>query len=640
MTSSVHRTAILLQSKPTVRLDMNAGNQVLLQQESAIPQVMNVLRRRWRVVAICALAGVCAVLALTAILFPRYTAKAQIVFELPKWSTGGQDRTVGAIDDAAVDSQVAAIASDASLARILGSFWTQAQEKGDGSGLAAKIVQSYSLDDLGRHLNVFKELHSRVISVTFSSKDPALAAAVANRAIEVYLAHVAKQTEADRKTVLKSLDKRTPVARAELEQAQARLQDYRVGGSSAKSELRLSELQQEVTTARELYNGLIARKAQLLERKVLPDVRVLSRAGVPEVPSSPNPKLLILPALIFAAGFGGVLAVFMEKLDYRLRSEQEIRDSLGIPCIGVLPRVRFKQKLDAYEDLQKSDVYRHLQQKPFPPYGEAVRSIVATALQIGREQAPPQVFLVTSSNVGEGKSTLAASFAAYAASLDRKVLLIDFWSRRTEHAKKPSPSNAASAAPTVPDSRSTADLISASPPVPDGHPTIDLISAATFLAASRSKAASVAAPVLDGQPMADLISAIPEMGIDYCLPLSRGYVDAVKLIASGQMQSFFDEIRPYYGCVVIDSKPIFDSTETRLLAAMADKVVFAVEWGSRPDIPQNALRLLREALGEDAFESRVAGVMTQVPLKKDAKYHRGDFGEPLSRMRSAAHDQA
>jgi succinoglycan biosynthesis transport protein ExoP len=620
---------------------MNAGNRILLQQESAIPQVMSVLRRRWRVVAICALAGVCAVLALTAILFPRYTAKAQIVFELPKWSTGGQDRTAGAIDDAAVDSQVAAIASEASETRMLESFRAQAHEKGDGSGLAAKIVQNYSLDDLDRHLNVFKELHSRVISVTFTSKDPALAAAIANRAIEVYLAHVAEQTEADRKTVLRSLNKRIPVARAELEQAEARLQDYRIGGSGAKSELRVGELQQQVTTARELYNGLIGRKAQLLERKVLPDVRVLSRAGVPEVPSSPDPKLLVLPALIFACGLGGVLAVFMEKLDCRLRSEQDIRDSLGIPCIGVLPRVPFEQKLLAYEDLQKSDVYRHLQQKPFPPYGEAIRSIVANALQIGREQAPPQVFLVTSSNVGDGKSTLAASFAAYAASLDRKVLLIDFWSSRTELAEKPSPSNAASTALPVPDSPPTAaDLISAAPAVPDGHPTTDLISAATCLAASRSKAASAAPSVLDGQPMADLISAIPEMGIDYCLPLSRGYVDAVKLIASGQMQSFFDEIRPHYGCVVVDSKPIFDSTETRLLAAMADKVVFAVEWGTKPDIPQNALHLLREALGEDVFEGRVAGVITQVPLKKDAKYRGGNVGEFLSRMRPAAPDQA
>ena len=58
-------------------------------------------------------------------------------------------------------------------------------------------------------------------------------------------------------------------------------------------------------------------------------------------------------------------------------------------------------------------------------YTEAIRSVVAAALQLANPQRSTKTLLVTSSVPGEGKTTLAISFAAYAARIQRRVLLID-----------------------------------------------------------------------------------------------------------------------------------------------------------------------------------------------------------------------
>src|SRR5205823_14146479 len=58
-------------------------------------------------------------------------------------------------------------------------------------------------------------------------------------------------------------------------------------------------------------------------------------------------------------------------------------------------------------------------------YTEAMRSVVAAALQLTNPKKSPKTLLVTSSVAGEGKTTLAISFAVYAARIQCRVLLID-----------------------------------------------------------------------------------------------------------------------------------------------------------------------------------------------------------------------
>ena len=281
-----------------------------------------------------------------------------------------------------------------------------------------------------------------MIGITYTSTDPAFAAAVANRSVELYLATLTERNLADRNDALRSLSKRIPLVRAEVVRADAALQGYRIkhgfteesrtdtvdqqlvdlnrqlavarsdlaerharpstlriGQTTDQSQLaeesstletrvrqlerriailqdastevrepeaRLRELQREATAFAQLYDGLVQRKKAILEEgNVQPDVRVLSSASIPTRPSSFNPLLFILPAIVLASIGAGLLAVLLEQLDGALRTERDVTDALGISTIGVIPKLTHRRKL-----------------RPHQLIPRAIRSVVAAARQL------------------------------------------------------------------------------------------------------------------------------------------------------------------------------------------------------------------------------------------------------------------
>jgi polysaccharide biosynthesis transport protein len=314
----------------------------------------------------------------------------------------------------------------------------------------------------------------------------------------------------------------------------------------------------------------VQRQKAILEGNVQPDVRVLSSASAPTRPSSLNPLLFILPALVLASIGAGLLAVLLEQLDATLRSEREVSDELGIPCIGLIPQLPRRKMLQPLQLIPQDTRYT-----------EAIRSLVAAALQLTNPQNSAKTFLVTSSVPGEGKTTLAISFAVYAARIHRRVLLIDLDFRDPSIASK-----------------------------------IGVSAGGGFLQA------------LQGRPVAELIRAAPDLGFDY-LPLSTDSADPVATLASERVPQLLRQLEGSYDCVVIDSAPLLSATETRLLASMVDRVLFAIKWGStRRDVAQNALALLRRSEGDNRRVG-IAAVITQVDLKRHARYRYGDLCENL-----------
>jgi Mrp family chromosome partitioning ATPase len=135
---------------------------------------------------------------------------------------------------------------------------------------------------------------------------------------------------------------------------------------------------------------------------------------------------------------------------------------------------------------------------------------------------------------------------------------------------------------------------------------------------------------LQGQPLAELIRVAPDLGVDY-LPLSRGSTDPVAALASERVPQLLRQLKESYDCVVIDGAPLLSATEARLLASMVDHVLFAVKWGStRREVAQNALRLLRlSTVKKNGLRDMVSAVVTQVDLKRHARYRYGDSCESL-----------
>jgi uncharacterized protein involved in exopolysaccharide biosynthesis/Mrp family chromosome partitioning ATPase len=612
-------------------------------------QLINLFRRRWKLIVVAAGVAVGLAGSIGLVLPPRYTAIAQVIVDPPRSSSGaGEPSAAGVLDDAAVQTHVAALVSQSHLQHVFDSI---VAERGPGPKEipGALGAQEFSIDTFTDRINAFKDTRSRMIGITYTSTDPAFAAAVVNRSVELYLATLTERNLADRNDALRSLSKRIPLVRAEVVRADAALQSFRIkhglteasrtdavdqqlvdlnrqlavarsdlaerqarptslkidrttnpgqlteesstletrvqtlerriailqdaSNEVREPEARLRELQREATAFAQLYESLVQRQKVVLEGgNGQPDVRVLSLASIPTRPSSFSPLLFILPAMVLASIGAGLVAVLLDQLDGTLRTEREVAEALGVSCVGAVPL------LD-----RRSERHPHLQIPQDARYTEAIRSVVAEALQLPNPKKP-KTFLVTSSVPAEGKTTLAISFAAYAARIQRRVLLIDL------------------------------DF---------GHPSI----------ASELGGAAVEggiADVLQGRPPAELIRAAPGLGFDY-LPLPPDSADPVATLASERLSNLLRQLEESYDCVVIDSGALLSTTEARLLAPMVDKVLFALKWGSTPrEVAQNALGLLRRsAFGRDDLRDAIAAVITQVDLKRHARYQYGDVSENL-----------
>ncbi len=160
-------------------------------------------------------------------------------------------------------------------------------------------------------------------------------------------------------------------------------------------------------------------KNQLLQLEILKNVatgdsRVVVPAVEPTRPFSPRP--LRSAALGFSLGLVLSLGVAMLAAQgtTRIRSRQEAASALGLPVLGVLPRVgrRFSEggELVALED--RTGIY-----------AEALRSLRTTLDYKGGE--PVSSLLITSSASGQGRTLFASNLAVTLTMAGKRVILVD-----------------------------------------------------------------------------------------------------------------------------------------------------------------------------------------------------------------------
>jgi polysaccharide biosynthesis transport protein len=366
----------------------------------------------------------------------------------------------------------------------------------------------------------------------------------------------------------------------ELEIAMARVVSIRHQLSlinKAGADVSLAELERAASSTHHLYENLLLRQEQLREQResLSPGVRVLSLAQAPIHTSSINPFLFMPPAAILSCIIACFVVFAKAHMDRTLRSEREVSEVLGIPCVGLVPEIR---------RLRGARPHQHMLAQRFSPYAEAIRSVVA-GLQISLPGRASKVLLFSSSVPAEGKTTLAVSVAISLATLGRRVVLLDLDFRRPAVVRELG-GKASERFPSL--------------------PRVD-------------------------RPAADCIQTMSGLPLDFFVPPRTAGADPMSLVASGDMASLLQRLRNEYDYVIIDSAPLLAIAEARLLASMADKIVFVVKWGrTRREVARNALGLLPHAvLGDDDARSRVAAGVARVNLKKHARYGYGDSGECL-----------
>ena len=179
-----------------------------------------------------------------------------------------------------------------------------------------------------------------------------------------------------------------------------------------------NKLKNELEIDKNLYLAVSKRLAEttLTEALETNNIKLVQPASFSNSPLTPqNGKKILLSAVITLA-LGAGLAFVRHSRDKRFRSIDEAERSLGVPFLGMIPSHREgRNGLIALYDpgVSASEAYRTLR----------------TWIRLS-SQSPVKTLLITSANLGEGKSHTAANLAISFAQLGQRVLLVDADLRR------------------------------------------------------------------------------------------------------------------------------------------------------------------------------------------------------------------
>lgn len=148
------------------------------------------------------------------------------------------------------------------------------------------------------------------------------------------------------------------------------------------------------------------------------NISILEAARPAEFATSPKKARIMAVSLILGILFGTGLAVIRERMDWRLRSTEEISAILAVPVLGVIPSMGGKGKKAATNHGQKV----HLE--PKSSIAEAYRTI-RTAVFFGVPKGQARSILVTSPAPDDGKTTMVSNLAIAMAQAGQKTLIVD-----------------------------------------------------------------------------------------------------------------------------------------------------------------------------------------------------------------------
>jgi capsular exopolysaccharide synthesis family protein len=178
-------------------------------------------------------------------------------------------------------------------------------------------------------------------------------------------------------------------------------------------------LKREVDTNRQLYDSLLQRFKELGVSGNISNnnISVVDAAEPSLFPHKPNLLTNLLVGLIAGLLLGAGVVVGLEVVDDSIKYPDEVERVLGLPLMGVIPKLSRKRS-------SGTSVAMEVHQDPRSTIAEAYRS-VRTALQFSTTEGAPKRLVVTSTTRNEGKSTTSLALAINFAQMGQRVLLID-----------------------------------------------------------------------------------------------------------------------------------------------------------------------------------------------------------------------
>ncbi|MGE4047311.1 MAG: GumC family protein, partial [Acetobacteraceae bacterium] len=368
--------------------------------------------------------------------------------------------------------------------------------------------------------------------------------------LEAALRNVQARMNRETQLVFDAAARNVEVARARvqsLEQAvqgeAARSQSSTIAGQT------LRQLTAELDAKRQHYSTFLANAEQVrLAAVQAPTAHLLYEAVTPQRPAMSFGILSLVFGFIGGLLGSSGLIVLRNSMGTRINSTSDLALATGLPILGALPEIQGSRMGGLRQAARIA-----------PLMTETFR---AMWVRMRPQQSDGTVILVTSSEIGEGKTTVATSMARQFGNDGFRVLLVD------------------------------ADL---------RHPNIARV-------LNRRPVRGLEA-VLEGRvTLEGAVAVDPVSGID-CLLATGGTNASPRLFSSAEFKQLLNTARRLYDFVILDSPPVLHVADPVLMASQCRFVLFVVQ-ASRmaPD-------LVMEAVHRFYLEDRekIHGLLTRTP---------------------------
>lgn len=280
--------------------------------------------------------------------------------------------------------------------------------------------------------------------------------------------------------------------------------------------VQLSILQREAQTNRQQLVALLTRYNELNAQSGVQtnNLSIIDNALPPTAPFWPSAPLNLALAMIVATALSVLYVLGRENLFEMIRTPKDVNERLHLPSLGTVPAA----------DNILQDI---LDTKSLP--AEAFSSI-RTSLSLSSASGVPRSFMVTSTQAGEGKSTVCYGLAIGLARIGRKVVVVDADLRR-----------------------------------PNVHRVFSL-----------SNDRGVSNVIASEASIRDVIHADVVAGVDVVVagPIPPS---PAELLATDRLARMIAELETIYDHVLVDSAPVLGLADAPLVATGVHGMIFVIE---------------------------------------------------------------
>ncbi len=350
-------------------------------------------------------------------------------------------------------------------------------------------------------------------------------------------------------------------------------QTKQVTGEGEKS-IQYNILKHEADSNRQLYDTMLQqlKESTMASAMRASNIRVVDAATIPTRPYKPNAKLSAALGLLTGVFIGAAFIVMRDRADRTIQQPGDSTFYLNVPELGIIPSGNIDKSrrrniaavsATAVRGIESNATGSNFadrvelvtwQQKP-SMLAESFRSTLVSILFTTENGPAPKVLVLTSAGPSEGKSTVASNLAIAIAEVGQRVLLIDADMRR-----------------------------------PRQHEIFAMDNQRGLSSILREKTE------LNGdRSLGGLIRATEIEGL-FILTSGPGSSAATNLLYGSHMPEVLKYLRNDFDIVLLDTPPMLQIPDARVLGRMADRVIMVIRAGRTT---RDAALAARQRFNED-----------------------------------------